>query len=489
MTLRRALIEDILTVSVLIVSPMLFGSVYIWAFSLVFFVTAILFFSSSVFNVDDFKKVIKEPVTLLFLAFLAVNILYVIPFPSDVIRAVSPETVLLRERYAIDQEARQCLSVYPHATALFLLKVTGCLLFYLYASGKLIAPEADPGRKKDHPDKRLISLAALAGVLSLSVHAFADFSLRVPSNGLYFAALVSVILALGMPGDKAKVNVRFLMTLVNGVILAGFFTALFGMVQALSWNGKIYWLLEKQGGVFGPFINNNNYAGFIEMCIPFPLVLFVDAVVRSSLQYKHRAWDKFLWFFSDEASGVYLYLTAAVVMIVSLFMTPSSGGMISFTVSFFMIFITLTAFLTSGRKRNIFLSALVISALFWAMLAWVGPDVFKGEVDKMRGLLNGDARTQERIVIWKDSIGIMKDYPILGTGLGTFPYIYSKYRTLTDTLGARVEYAENEYVQLAVETGAAGTAFALFFLVFYFKRFGTCVMSLKKWRTQRHGDE
>jgi O-antigen ligase len=485
MIFRRALIEDILTVSVLVVSPMLFGSVYTWAFSLVFFVAAALFFSSSVINVDAFKQVITEPVTLLFLAFMAVNILYVVPLPSDVIRAASPETVLLRERYGMGQWARQCLSVYPYATGFFLLEVTGCFMFYLYAAGKLLAREGNPGRKREHPDKRLLFLAALAGVLSLSVHALADFSLRVPVNGLYFAALVSIILALGMPGDKAKVNDRFLMTLVNGVVFAGFFTALFGMVQALSWNGKIYWLLGKGEGVFGPFINNNNYAGFIEMCIPFPLVLFVDRVVDSSFQYKHRAWDRFLWFLSDEASGAYLYLTAAVVMIVSLFMTPSSGGMISFTVSFFMIFVTLIAFLTRGRKRGIFLSALVIAALFWAMLAWVGPDAFKGEVDKMKGILNGDARTQERVVIWKDSVKIMKDYPLLGTGLGTFPYIYSKYRTLTDTLGARVEYAENEYVQLAVETGAMGTAFALVFLIFYLKRFRICVMSLKKWRTEK----
>src|SRR5271169_4455412 len=64
--------------------------------------------------------------------------------------------------------------------------------------------------------------------------------------------------------------VWFLMTL-------GFFVSLFGILQNLTFNGKLYWFrVMRFGGMpFGPYVNRDHFAGFAEIMIPVALVPLV----------------------------------------------------------------------------------------------------------------------------------------------------------------------------------------------------------------------
>jgi O-antigen ligase len=53
--------------------------------------------------------------------------------------------------------------------------------------------------------------------------------------------------------------------------------------------------------------------------------------------------------------------------------------------------------------------------------------------------------------------------PLLGWGLGTFPTVYSSYRSFYTNLF--VNEAHNDYAQLLVETGLLGFALMLWFLI------------------------
>ena len=57
----------------------------------------------------------------------------------------------------------------------------------------------------------------------------------------------------------------------------GFVVALFGILQHLTFNGKLYWFREMHfGGIpFGPYVNRNHFAGFAELIIPISLVPLV----------------------------------------------------------------------------------------------------------------------------------------------------------------------------------------------------------------------
>lgn len=64
---------------------------------------------------------------------------------------------------------------------------------------------------------------------------------------------------------------------------------------------------------------------------------------------------------------------------------------------------------------------------------------------------------RNRLALWRSALKIFADYPVLGTGYGTFPYVYPLYR-LPDALDANAPYAHNIFLNFAAETGALGLA-------------------------------
>jgi len=69
--------------------------------------------------------------------------------------------------------------------------------------------------------------------------------------------------------------------------------------------------------------------------------------------------------------------------------------------------------------------------------------------------------------MWASTFQIWKDFPLLGSGLGTFVYIFPMYRTLH--IEGLATHAENDMLQLASEAGWIGLGLlaALFFYLFY----------------------
>jgi len=65
-------------------------------------------------------------------------------------------------------------------------------------------------------------------------------------------------------------------------------------------------------------------------------------------------------------------------------------------------------------------------------------------------------------------LGMMMDFPLLGTGFGTFGYVYPLYKKYMEA-PLVYTYAHNDYLQLIIETGILGffsviTALTLFLL-------------------------
>lgn len=68
-----------------------------------------------------------------------------------------------------------------------------------------------------------------------------------------------------------------------------------------------------------------------------------------------------------------------------------------------------------------------------------------------------------RSAVWRDTLAIFKDFPYFGTGLGTFSHIFPVYKTVPIT--GFFTHAENDYLQLASETGIIGVLLGFLFLV------------------------
>jgi O-antigen ligase len=61
---------------------------------------------------------------------------------------------------------------------------------------------------------------------------------------------------------------------------------------------------------------------------------------------------------------------------------------------------------------------------------------------------------QNRISIWRDTLGLIRHHPLLGTGLGSFPVVYPSVQTSFLTL--LVEHAHCDYLEAVSDLGFPG---------------------------------
>ncbi len=225
--------------------------------------------------------------------------------------------------------------------------------------------------------------------------------------------------------------VWFLMTL-------GFFVSVFGILQYLTFNGKLYWFREMRfgGAPFGPYVNRNHFAGFAEMVIPVALVPLILGKVRRE--------------------RLFLVALFAIVPIVALLLSASRGGIVSFAFQMVILFLLLLVRRVSSRHM-IGGGAVVLAAVM--AVSWIGVNQVLARFAGGQAL---EATAGKRASMRQDTWRLFLDHPILGTGLGTFEMVFPAYDSLYD--GKIVNHAHNDYLEVLAETGMVGGLCCLWFL-------------------------
>jgi O-antigen ligase len=214
------------------------------------------------------------------------------------------------------------------------------------------------------------------------------------------------------------------------VMIFGFLVSVFGILQHLTFNGKLYWFREMHyGGIpFGPYVNRNHFAGFAELFIPIALVPLMLGKVRR-----------------ERLIIVGLF---AVVSIGSLFLAASRGGTISFLVEVLVIVVWMILRRT-GKKQLLAGAAVLLAVVL--MVSWLGVKEITERFSSMKTLeVASGKRASMRLDTWR----IFLDHPLIGTGLGTLEIVFPPYDTLYD--GRIVNHSHNDYLEALAETGIAG---------------------------------
>ena len=224
----------------------------------------------------------------------------------------------------------------------------------------------------------------------------------------------------------------------------GFLVALFGILQHLTFNGKLYWVreLREAGYPFGPFVNRNHFAGLMELIAPLGMAL---------LLYRGARRDQ-----------LPLLGLLTVFPVAALFLSASRGGVVSFL--FQLLLLGILSWTRPAGKRAVAFG-LIVLLFASAFVFWVG---VVPTWERFQRIEAGEVIQNRRMVILKDSWRIVSDNLWLGTGLGTFETAYRRYESLYD--GKVVNHAHNDYVELMVETGLLGTLCAAAFLFLLYRR-------------------
>lgn len=205
-------------------------------------------------------------------------------------------------------------------------------------------------------------------------------------------------------------------------------------VEFLSKVGRT--LQEPLPDLPGHRLHPNVIGGILAMMIPFSTAVSVRAG-------KARNWPAAL-----------LGLLLLILTMSGLLLSASRGAWLALAAALGLALLWGLAGLGSnqqpGRRRNVFfgvfLGVVILGSA--AMLLW--PTLVQFIMDRLPLLAGG----QERLQLFQNSLNLVRDYPFVGAGLGSFMMLYSTYSYLTHV--GFIIHAHNIYLDVIIEQGLIG---------------------------------
>jgi len=266
-----------------------------------------------------------------------------------------------------------------------------------------------------------------------------------------------------------------LITLMYVLLVSGLFQAAYGVFMGLSGLNYGFFAVKPigHGLATGTFVNQNHLAGYLEMCAGIAVGLLI---------YQFRAGEK-LDNWRDRLSRVFQGLLSAkvlvrlslVVIVIGLIMTRSRMGNSAF---FGSVVIGGFAWLLLTKRATkvsmfIFLSLILVDV--YLVGGWFG---FERVAESIGST---DLKTELRVPVAQYTWDMAKDFPLLGSGLGSYASVFSAYKQ--GYTGPLFAHAHNDYLEFFSEVGLIG-CIPLVFIWLY--AFYCSIYAMRKRRSALH---
>jgi Flp pilus assembly protein TadD len=243
--------------------------------------------------------------------------------------------------------------------------------------------------------------------------------------------------------------------LVRGLLLLGGLVAFLGLVDYLTGESA---LTRLRGHAFpsrlaGTFVNPDHLAAWLAMLIALGMG-WTATRGRAGRHEPSLARRLAVRELRERAVRRTLPMLGIVVMAIALVFTLSRGGLVNLVVALLALLAMLWAV---GRLRR---SLVVTGVLVVAVLGYGGWIGFGPVLARLSIASEG---TAYRLGQYVASLPLLREFPVLGVGLGAYREIYFRHQPLAHQPEVLFfPYAHNDVLQLALELGPLGVVLCLF---------------------------
>ena len=259
-----------------------------------------------------------------------------------------------------------------------------------------------------------------------------------------FIVYIMLFLSLGMRTGRALPASRVL----NVLVFAGAGASLFGLYQFyLTHISHATLIFDRLSSTFG---NPEFFGGFLVMVLPVSAVFFLiskNTVLKA------------------------VNLSCFALFLFNLVMTKARGGWLGFLAALVLFAALLYRRFPEkvAHVRLRYAAGAVIAAVILISLV-------SGTVSgRIRETLNFSRDTAGfRLYTWAATINYIRDYPLKGTGIGTFKLLYPNYRVpwiieFESKHSSETDHAHNDFLEICADSGIAGLGLYLWLLAYMFK--------------------
>ena len=438
---------ECLMIGLLVFMPLAFGAVHAWSEMIVIILAAAMSIVLAMkLAVCRNVRFVWSWSYLPIVAFLLLVVVQMIPLPTGVVSAISPQT----------------------------MQTKNALLGDLLDTGQLLSSTT-------------LSFYPLATMHDLRII-------------LAVAAVFVIVINVYRRPEQIR---RLLVT----IVIIGACVAVLALLQFMTGTEKIYWLVDSQRTPTGPFVNYNNYSQFMNLSIGaalglvllhaqghlvlhrdghhrvsqvsrpddgFPSAYAADLQRRGGVRGGSRspsAFSRGSTQIFKGSQGRLIWIPAAVFIVgaATVFLSGSRGGAISILTA--TVFTTLIlAAKRSFDGRGWIMLPLVLGA--FVSILYLGFDAI---YDRMATLGDFGSAYDLRGQFVKGISEAWKKFPVVGAGLGTHEVFFPMFNHTTSA--SLPMHAENEYAQAAEETGIVGLALLGAFAVLIWFHYARTVRS------------
>jgi putative inorganic carbon (HCO3(-)) transporter len=231
---------------------------------------------------------------------------------------------------------------------------------------------------------------------------------------------------------------------VRGISAVGLAVSGVAIAQAATAGRMIYWHFrtEYEGPLpFGPFVNRNHFATWTIMAAPLCLGYIVGRADKPSTARAGLASRRTR--FARLADGRTLWLTAAGAgMIGALLLSLSRSGIVSLGVAALASAVLLRGRMSPGRG-------------WWlatALVVTIGLGLSRADLPALADrFTQSGSSVENRMRIWRDTLPVVQDFWLTGTGVGTYRTAMLLYQRSERVV--QFNQAHNHYLQATAEGG------------------------------------
>jgi O-antigen ligase len=236
------------------------------------------------------------------------------------------------------------------------------------------------------------------------------------------------------------------------VLIVAASEAVLGIYQAYAENGE--------GFATGTYANRDHYAGLLEIALPFAVMHAIAILHRGRNRHESPAGP------AVKACGA---LSVATVILVAAVLSLSRMGFLASLAGLFVaasLTVSLRAWRGSAERQETprwrkWLPSLLVATVIILGFIFLPTDPLVQRFSELARTdeISADARAQ----IWRDTVSLVRDYPIFGCGMGTYDPCFLRYKTVAPM--NTVNYAHNDYLQVVAEFGFVGFGVGLVFML------------------------
>ena len=268
---------------------------------------------------------------------------------------------------------------------------------------------------------------------------------------LGFAYLSIFIVTLLTVRDTKRLD-----TLAYAIVLSGLLQAILGILLfSAGATYRIFFSSVFHSRVIGTFVYHNHFAGYMEICLSVGIGLMLARL--GSERGPRGNWRYHL-------SRVFAFILSPkmrlrmmlIVLVIALVLTRSRMGNTAFFAA--MLIVGVISIILS-RKRAPATLGLIASLIIIDILVigtWVGLEKVVTRVQETTLQTSGqrEESVEQRQDAASHALNLINDFPLFGTGGGSFYESYVRYKNPGATIW--FDHAHNDYIELAADNGLIG---------------------------------